>query len=78
MLYNGSLEMAAKTYQDGQGALRYLMGRHVVQLDQKDSKVSVVFSDGSAGSTISLSARMVRAPSLDAYSSEQRRRTAPQ
>lgn len=49
VLYEGSKALAAKASEENRGTLRYLFGKHAVELTQLDSKVSVVFSDGSSG-----------------------------
>ncbi|CAI6101198.1 unnamed protein product [Clonostachys chloroleuca] len=46
VLYEGSKAIAAKA--SGHGRVRYLFGKHATELTQLDSKVNIVFSDGSS------------------------------
>ncbi|CAI7626051.1 unnamed protein product [Penicillium crustosum] len=48
VLYEGSKAIATKTPGKESQRLRYLFGKHAIEFTQLDSKVNVVFSDGSS------------------------------
>ncbi|KXG51510.1 Monooxygenase, FAD-binding [Penicillium griseofulvum] len=77
VLYEGSKAIAAKASAEESQRLRYLFGKHAIEFTQLDSKVNVVFSDGSsddydlvvgADGQSSLTRRMLWEPTKDSDS----------